>query len=89
MTRALATGWSMYAFWRGPYFRGNLRELLADPGTPCSLDIFTAFWAKRRGYEIADLILNTTALLIFVYISLTVLKVRFTFSLTYQHCLYN
>jgi len=75
MTRALAAGWSMYAFWRGSYFRRNLQELIGDHGTPCSLDVFSDFWAIRRGYETADLVLNTTALVFFLYTSLSLLKI--------------
>ncbi|KDR74112.1 hypothetical protein GALMADRAFT_250902 [Galerina marginata CBS 339.88] len=75
MTRALSTGWAMYAIWRAPYFRDNFQELLADPGTPCSIDVFSAFWEKRQGFEIADLILSTTGLVFFSYLSWTLLKI--------------
>jgi len=75
MTRTISAGWAMYATWRGPYFRGHFQELFADPGTPCSLDLFSAFWAKRQGYEIADLLLSCTGLLFFSYLSWTLLKI--------------
>ncbi|KAF8154026.1 hypothetical protein B0H34DRAFT_720077 [Crassisporium funariophilum] len=74
MTRALAVGWAMYAIWRTPYFRGNFQEFLADPGTPCSLDIFSDYWKMRQGYEIADLILSCTGIVVFAYLSWNLLK---------------
>jgi len=75
MTRTISTAWAMYAVWRGPYFSGHFQELLADPGTPCSLDIFSSFWSKRLGFEIADLILSTTGLIFFSCLSWKLLKI--------------
>ncbi|PPQ64911.1 hypothetical protein CVT24_008251 [Panaeolus cyanescens] len=74
MTRTLATAWAMYAIWRGPFFKGNFHEILADPGTPCSLDLFDTFWERRQGFEIADLVLSGTSLIFFVGISMRLLK---------------
>jgi len=73
--RALATGWSMYAIWRSRYWERKIQQLVSDPGTPCSVDLFPSFFPTRLAYEIADLVLNCTALLIAGYLSWTLLRV--------------
>lgn len=74
MTHTISAGWAMYATWRGPFFRGHFQELLADRGTPCSLDLFSPFWEKRQSYEIVVLVLSCIGLIVFSYLSLTLLK---------------
>lgn len=64
----------MYAIWRGPYFKANFHELFAKPNTPCALDLFDEYWSKRRGYEISDLVLSSTGLVFFSFLSWTLLK---------------
>ncbi|KAJ3514815.1 hypothetical protein NLJ89_g2147 [Agrocybe chaxingu] len=75
MTRFISTAWALYAIWRGPTFRSNWQQLIADPGTICSLDVFNEYWSRRRGFEIADGVLSATAFLIFIYLSWTLLRV--------------
>jgi len=75
MTRALEAGWAMYATWRGPYFQANFQELTTSPGSQCSLDLFSAYWRKRHVFEISELALSTTGLIIFSYLSWKLLKV--------------
>jgi len=64
----------MYAIWRGPYFKAKFHELFAQPNTPCALDLFNEYWNKRRGYEISDLVLSSTGLVFFSFLSWTLLK---------------
>ncbi|KAF8961595.1 hypothetical protein BDZ97DRAFT_1759777 [Flammula alnicola] len=75
MTRTISTAWAAYAIWRGPAFRDNFYALLAEPGTPCSLDLFSDFFAKRQNFQIADSILSCTGLVFFSYLSWTLLKI--------------
>ncbi|KAF8797710.1 hypothetical protein BYT27DRAFT_6928724 [Phlegmacium glaucopus] len=75
MMRALETGWAAYATWRGSDYQANFQELLADPGTSCSLDLFSAYWRKRHVFEITGLILSSTGLIVFSYLSWKLLKV--------------
>jgi len=65
----------MYAIWRGPYFKANFQEILAERTTPCALDLFTGYWNKRQDYEIGDLVLSSTGLVFFSFLSWTLLKV--------------
>jgi hypothetical protein len=74
MTRTLSAAWAMYAIWRGPHFKANFHELFAAPNTPCALDLFNEYWNKRRGYEISDLVLSSTGLVFFSFLSWTLLK---------------
>jgi hypothetical protein len=74
MTRTIYTAWAMYSVWRVPYYRQLFLDVLADPGTPCSVDLFTDFWTRRQGFEIGDLLLSCTGLLLFSYLSWNLLK---------------
>ncbi|KAF9040134.1 hypothetical protein BJ165DRAFT_1495654 [Panaeolus papilionaceus] len=42
--------------------------------TPCSLDLFDDFWVRCQGFEIADLILSSTSLTFFIYVSMALLN---------------
>jgi len=75
VTRALMTGWSMYAVWRTNFNESVFEELIYNPGTPCSINLFPDYFRIRVSYEIPDLILNITALLIASYLSWTLLQV--------------
>ena len=55
MTRTISAAWAAYATWRNPFYKEHFQELIADPGTPCSLDIFTPFWHKRQIFEVSIL----------------------------------
>jgi len=74
-TRSLITGWSIYAIWRTKYIESVLEELIFNPGTPCSVNLLPEYFQIRIAYEIPDLILNITALLISCYLSWTLLRV--------------
>jgi hypothetical protein len=73
MTRGLITSWSAYAVWRTNDLEHRFQELIFQDGTPCSINIFPAYFSLRVSYEIPDLILNVTALLIACYLSWTLL----------------
>ncbi|TRM67554.1 hypothetical protein BD626DRAFT_564481 [Schizophyllum amplum] len=72
--RALITGWSAYAVWRTLHQRAVFYELLVAPGTPCTVDFFPSYFNTRVGYEIADLVLMGSALLIAAYLSWHMLR---------------
>jgi len=73
--RSLVTGWAMYAIWRTKYNEGIFEEMIYNSGTPCSINLFPDYFSTRVHYEIPDLILNCTALLIACYLSWTLLQV--------------
>jgi len=74
-TRALMTGWSIYSFWRtGYYYKIIFRKLYANAGTPCQIDFFSAYFPARTGYEIPNLVLNITGLLIACWLSWKLLR---------------
>jgi hypothetical protein len=73
--RTLLTGWSIYALWRTKHQERVYYQLVADPGTPCSIDMFPTYFHTRIMYEIPDLILSCTAMIIFSYLSWALLKV--------------
>jgi len=75
ISRALSTGWAVYATWRGPTFDANFQELMAGPTSPCSLDLFSIYWRTREVYQIIDLTLSSSGVIIFSYLSWTLLKV--------------
>jgi len=51
-----------------------MHEMIFQSGTPCSTDIFPTYFSTRISYEIPDLILNCTALIIACYLSWTLLQ---------------
>ncbi|KAL1747432.1 hypothetical protein HDZ31DRAFT_80418 [Schizophyllum fasciatum] len=72
--RALVASWSAYAVWRTQNQRNVFHELLAAPGTPCAVDFFPSYFHARIGYEIGDLVLAVSALLIGGVLSWRMLK---------------
>lgn len=74
MTRGLITSWSVYAVWRTKDIEERFKEMVFQDGTPCSVDLFPDYFPLRVSYEIPDLILNITALLIACYLSWTLLR---------------
>ncbi|KAH9982015.1 hypothetical protein BJV74DRAFT_989202 [Russula compacta] len=67
--RLLATGWSTYALWHMMNIHDRLQHLIGDPGTPCHLDVYDSYFAKRLAFQIADLVLHWDALFISTYLS--------------------
>lgn len=56
--RALVTGWSIYAIWRTKYREGVYHQLIAVPGTPCSVELFDAYFGTRIAYEVIAMFLS-------------------------------
>jgi len=73
VTRGLITSWSAYAVWRTKVIEKRFKEMIFQDGTPCSINLFPDYFPLRMSYEIPDLILNITALLIACYLSWTLL----------------
>ncbi|KAI0261929.1 hypothetical protein BC834DRAFT_411787 [Gloeopeniophorella convolvens] len=69
IARLLATGWSTYTLWRSTDLRARMQHLIENPGTPCQLDLYSPYYTKRISFQIADLVLHWTALLISLYLS--------------------
>jgi hypothetical protein len=73
--RVLLLGWSSYAIMRTHHQKLVFDQLVERDGSPCSFELFTGYFVVRFGYEIADIILNTTACVTAVYLSWTLLQV--------------
>ncbi|KNZ71870.1 hypothetical protein J132_05695, partial [Termitomyces sp. J132] len=76
ITRVIITAWAAYAVWRTNYYKSQFTEIIFNPGTPCSFNIYPTYFQLRVSYEIPDLILNVTALLIACRLSIKLLRVR-------------
>ncbi|KAF9004852.1 hypothetical protein BDZ89DRAFT_1145505 [Hymenopellis radicata] len=74
MARTLLTAWSAYAVWRTQSKKEIYQQLIANPGTPCSVDLFPIYFKVRLNYEIPDLVLNVTALYIAGHLSWTLFR---------------
>ncbi|KAF8918319.1 hypothetical protein CPB85DRAFT_1430505 [Mucidula mucida] len=82
IARTLLTAWSAYAIWRTQSKREIYQQLIANPGTPCSVDLFPIYFKVRLNYEIPDLVLNVTALYIAGHLSWTLFREYQTRSFT-------
>ncbi|KAG5725096.1 hypothetical protein E4T56_gene10267 [Termitomyces sp. T112] len=74
ITRVIITAWAAYAVWRTNYYKSQFTEIIFNPGTPCSFNIYPTYFQLRVSYEIPDLILNVTALLIACRLSIKLLR---------------
>ncbi|KAG6837784.1 hypothetical protein H0H93_001711 [Arthromyces matolae] len=74
ITRSLITAWSAYAIRRTTVIEARYKEIISGVGTPCSFDFFPSYFSLRVSYEVPDLILNVTALMIACYLSLHLLR---------------
>jgi hypothetical protein len=73
--RVLVTAWAIYAVWRTEYLDSLFHQMIIDSATPCHVDLFPNYFQTRTAYEIPDIILNWTALIISLYLSWHLLKV--------------
>lgn len=63
IARLLATGWSTYALWHTMNIHDRLQHLIGDPGTPCHLDVYGSYFAKRLSLQVCLASLYLTAVL--------------------------
>lgn len=73
-TRAFVTGWSAYTVWRSFRDRAMMQEIFANPGTPCSIDLFSTYFSRRIPLQISDLVLSASGLMIFTFLTAMLLK---------------
>ncbi|TFK47254.1 hypothetical protein OE88DRAFT_1666637 [Heliocybe sulcata] len=73
-TRVIATGWSAYSIWRTTDIEKRFQHLIVDNGTPCHTQIFPTYFATRISFQVPDLVLNLTGLLISSYLSWHLVK---------------
>jgi len=79
--RVLVTAWSVYTIWRTKYsIQDDFQRLIIGPDTPCHYNYFGAYFASRITFEIPDVILNLTALVLSGVLSWRLLKVYKTHS---------
>jgi hypothetical protein len=64
IARVLLTSWSAYIIWRTGDIRNRFFNLVMKPESPCHVDMFNPYFATRLNLEIADLVLNLTALVL-------------------------
>jgi len=72
--RVLATSWSAYAIWRTTNNHVLFFSLITQPDSPCHVELFPSYFKSRMGLEIADLVLNSTALFISAGLSVNMLR---------------
>jgi len=74
-TRVLITTWSTYiTSFRGHNQETIFQQLVSAPGTPCGVELFPTFFGMRQAYDIADLVLSWSALLLSALLSWNLLK---------------
>lgn len=69
IARLIVTGWSTYALWRTNNIRGRIFHIIEKPDTPCHIDLYSPYFARRFALQLADLVLHIDALLISAYLS--------------------
>ncbi|KAJ7239978.1 hypothetical protein B0H12DRAFT_1024935, partial [Mycena haematopus] len=75
-SRLLIAAWSGYiVIYRTNHQASIFKQMVSAPGTPCGVELFPTYFATRYAYNIADLILSITALLLAALLSWNLLKV--------------
>ncbi|KAJ6482872.1 hypothetical protein C8R47DRAFT_574998 [Mycena vitilis] len=75
-TRFLITIWSAYiTAYRTNNNAAKFHQLVTAPGTPCGVELFPTYFVTRQAYDIADLVLSCTALLLSGLLSWNLLKI--------------
>ncbi|KAJ6542628.1 hypothetical protein B0H19DRAFT_304415 [Mycena capillaripes] len=75
-TRFLVTSWSGYiAAYRTNNQATTFHEMISAPGTACGVELFPTYFGTRQVYNIADLVLSCTALLLSGLLTWNLLKV--------------
>ncbi|KAJ7058120.1 hypothetical protein C8F01DRAFT_308126 [Mycena amicta] len=64
-TRVLLVSWSSYiSIFRTHNRQTIFEQLFSAPGTPCSAELFPQFFSMRTAYDLADLVLSWSGLLL-------------------------
>ncbi|KAF7326872.1 hypothetical protein MVEN_02581100 [Mycena venus] len=75
-SRFLIAAWSAYiVIYRTKSQQRIFRELVSAPGTPCGVELFPTYFGTRYVYNIADVVMSFTALLLSALLSWNLLKV--------------
>jgi len=75
-SRFLIAAWSAYiVIYRTPNQRETFQEMVSAPGTPCGVELFPTYFGTRYAYNIADVVLSFTSLLLSGLLSWNLLKV--------------
>jgi len=75
-TRLIIVSWSAYiVIFRTHNQETIFHQLVSAPGTPCEVEMFPTFFAMRMAYNIADLVLSSTGLILSGLLSWNLLKV--------------
>jgi hypothetical protein len=81
--RVVATAWTAYAIWRTTDVDKRFTALTTSPAT-CDFAFFPDYLRRRQNYEVPDLVLNITALVVCSILTLKLVKVGYT----YLVCMY-
>ncbi|KAJ7160793.1 hypothetical protein C8R46DRAFT_1353541 [Mycena filopes] len=75
-TRFLITSWSAYiVIYRTNNQASTFRQIVSTAGTPCGVELFPTYFSTRLAYNIADLVLSCSALMLSGLLSWNLLKV--------------
>jgi len=72
--RFLITGWSAYEIWRTLDIKKRFEILFINPDSPCGINLYPTYFKTRIAFEIPDLLLNTTALVMSSYLGWQLVK---------------
>jgi len=72
--RTLILFWSCFAFRREWFHEDEYNTMVLGPDSPCGYDLFPGYFGRRFAFELPDLLLNCTAFLISLYLSLRLVK---------------
>ncbi|KAJ7778472.1 hypothetical protein B0H16DRAFT_1879104 [Mycena metata] len=75
-TRFLITSWSAYiVIYRTNNQASIFQQMVSAPGTPCGVELFPTYFGLRFAYDVADLVLSCSALMLSGLLSWNLLKV--------------
>ncbi|KAK7029817.1 hypothetical protein R3P38DRAFT_881465 [Favolaschia claudopus] len=75
-SRFLITAWSSYILiYRTNSQKGIFQEIVSTPGTECGVELFPTYFGTRYAFNVADAVLNFSALFVSGLLSWNLLKV--------------
>lgn len=72
--RILTSTWSIYAIHRSVLDSNVFKHMLTNPGTPCSLQVFSEWEARKFPVQVADTVLSLAGLVVAGLLTWTLVK---------------
>lgn len=72
--RYLSVGWSAFQIFRTHEIKGRFEDIVSGSDTFCQADLFPTYFQTRISYQIPDLVLSTTGMIVSTYLSLRLVK---------------